>query len=314
MKSRTGGLDKENYCDISIVVCSYNSTIEAMLFTLDSIIKQRQISFEIVIADDGSKDNLSGEIKKYFEKIKFNNWTMICNVKNQGTVCNLYTGLEKSRGKYVKVISPGDALYSSSVLREWIDYNESNNYTWSFSDAIYYTGNICDKKYVKCQAHPNNVKPYLRKKAKVCRWNYIVWDDIALGATLICERYLMITYVKKILNKVKYAEDNIWRMMMFDGIIGGYFPRPTVFYEYGTGVSTNGNDIWRKRLEQDWEATNYIMLEDKILNRFQKSIIKAWKKKNSNNRLLKVLVKGWISNYYSKKINIRYTYANNIEI
>lgn len=297
----------DNLYDVSVVVCAYNSSDEAMMFTLESIITQKNIHVEVVIADDGSRNNLHNEIIDYFRLKQFENWIMVCNESNHGTVYNLYTGLAVSNGKYVKIISPGDAISGNTTLREWVDFNENNNYRWSFSDAIYYVGNPGDQKYVAVQAHPNNIDPYLKRKKMLCRWNYTVLNDIALGATLFCERDLLIKYTKKIVNKIIYAEDNIWRMMMFDGIVGGYFAHDSILYEYGTGISTSGSDIWSERLTKDWESANCLMKNNRKLDRFQRSIVKAWEINETGRVLSKLFVKGKLKDYLMSKIRTRKT-------
>ena len=38
-----------------------------------------------------------------------------------------------------------------------------------------------------------------------------------------------------------------------------FYPRITLWYEYGDGISTMANEIWGQRLAADWEATDHIM-------------------------------------------------------
>lgn len=293
--------------DISVVVCTYNPDEKALLFTLDSIIAQKEIEVEIIIADDGSANNLHDRIMDYFSKKHFDNWTMVCNEKNNGTVYNVYTGLKLCKGKYVKIISPGDALYGDNILREWLLFHQNNDFRWSFSDAIYYTGEPNDKTDLKLPAHPNNVKPYIKGDRQVCRWNYIALNDIALGAALLCERKVMLEYVKKIIYKLKYAEDNIWRMMMFDGVVGGYFPQNAILYEYGTGISTNASNAWAQRLKEDWNNANELMMQNKQLDDFQKAVIRAWRINDRADNVSKLFIKGMFKNYIIRKLRMRKT-------
>lgn len=288
---------KDSY-EITVLVCSYNPRISALFFTLDSIIHQKNINFEIVITDDGSKNSLALEIEDYFTNNNFSNWKMVCNKINKGTVHNLYSGLLASSGKYIKIISPGDALYGDNTLRKWLDFTISSNYSWTFSDALYYYGDITNMTIVSVDAHPNNIRPYVKKDKKSCIWNYVVWDDIATGATMLCKKDIQIFYTKKLLDKVIYAEDNMWRLMMFDGIVGGYYPNNTMFYEYGTGISTRGSTIWDRRILDDWNAATKIMLDKKEFTNLQKKIIKAWKLKVGG-----ILQRVRVDGYISRKIN-----------
>ena len=259
---------------ISVIVATYNPIFEKLFETLLSIVNQKGVIFEIVVTDDGSKKNYFEEIGAFFQEKKFKNYKLVSHIQNKGTVENMLSGIKMSEGKYVKGISPGDQLYNTGILKEWIDYMEMNHVTWSFSDAVYYEKKGNKNCLISGTAYPTNLSPYLKKNVNKCRWNYVVLGDIALGATMLCKRELQLEYIKKIAGKVVYAEDNIWRLMMFDGYVGCYFPKSTILYEYGTGISTANNSEWGYRLKKDWECTTEILLNSKeITDDFQKKII-----------------------------------------
>lgn len=293
--------------EISVIVCTYNPSEYSLFYTLDSIVNQESVNFEIIIADDGSATDFLNEVISYFDSREFRHWTIVRNQVNHGTVYNLHTGLRECNGKYVKIISPGDALYGKNILQKWLAFHENGEYKWSFSDAIYYIGDPKDKEYIEVQAHPNNILPYLRMKKSECRWNYVALGDIALGATLFCEKSIMVEYISKIIDKVIYAEDNIWRMMMFDGIVGGYFPHTAILYEYGTGISTKVSDIWENRIKRDWESANNIMLQNKQLDKFQISVVKAWRLNGNDNKFVRIFIKGKLKAFAISKIKKRKT-------
>lgn len=296
--------------DVSFVVVTYNSDWNEMENTLNSIISQEGITFEIIIADDGSKNNYEKELKDYFKTKNNLDYTLVLNKKNQGTVCNLVSGLEKARGEYIKDISPGDYLYGKNTLVNWISYMKKNDLTWSFSDSAYYIQNGSKIKIISAQAHPNDVKPYLKKDYAECRWNYVVLGDIALGAAMLCKTEVQYHYCKKIIHKVKFAEDNIWRIMMFDGIKTDYYPEYTLLYQFGTGVSTSGSKKWEKLLEMDLKNADDIIRNtpSEDLDRFQRKLLRgnAWRK----NRILKFFVHGKIKSVLYRKYKARKTIAH----
>lgn len=121
------------------------------------------------------------------------------------------------------------------------------------------------------------------------------------------ETKLAISYVSRIVNQIVYAEDNIWRMMMFDGIVGGYFPCNAVLYEYGTGISTGGNNIWTKRIKKDWDKANELMIQNKKLDNFQKAVVNAWKVNEENNKIKKTFIRGKLKHYIVSKLHTRKT-------
>ena len=297
----------KNLYDISIIVCTYNAIMTSLLLTLDSIINQKGVNYEVIIADDGSENNLRDEIINYFNKRAICNWTLICNEKNQGTVQNIKSAIDESNGKYIKLISPGDVLSNDKILKMWMNFMIEKNVKWSFSDYSAYIGHPSDKKYISIKANPMDIVPYLKDDEKKCRWNYVVLNDIALGAAIFSESGIMKEYLLKIVGRVMYAEDNIWRMMMFDGIVGAYFQQNTIVYEYGTGISTKGSEIWSKRLLKDWNEANNIMLQNKQLDEFQTDIVNAWAINGKKNKFRKLFIKGNFKHYIEKKIRKRKT-------
>lgn len=299
--------EKEFDFDVSFIVVSYNPDWNKLRNTLESIIKQKDIRFEVIVTDDGSAINYSNEMLEYFNDNNIKDFQLIMNKENQGTVLNLASGLDVARGKYVKDISPGDYLCGSTVTKKWIDFMQEREAEWSFSEAIFYRTEDNMMRVISCCAHPNDLKPYLRDDFQRCRWNYVVLNDIAVGATMLCKTEIYKKYCNKIINKVKYAEDNMWRIMMFDGITGIYYPKHTVFYEYGSGVSTSSNSIWGKKIADDWNVANKIMFCNKgcELDSFQHKMQRAyWMNKNP---ILKFFVRGKFFSAIKRKLYIRKT-------
>lgn len=245
---------KNNKYDVSVIVATYNPNIDKLLYTLNSIIFQKNISFEIIIADDGSIAFPKEEVMHYFKMHHFQNYKINILKENQGTVCNVNEGLLLAEGRLVKLLSPGDLLAHYTVLEHWLRYMEKNNVDLSFADAIYYE-NINNPHFLKEKAHPQNIFNDLEKTMK----NYLKYNDIFLGAAIMTKRKIMNDYMPLIVGRVKYAEDNIYRIMISDGIKTGFFKENAIFYEFGTGVSTSKSTIWEDRLKKDWKETDRIL-------------------------------------------------------
>jgi len=279
--------------EVTVVICDYNPDWEKLKITIDSCVVQEKLKFQIIITDDGSEDNLFGEIEKYFSEIGFSNYKLVSSEKNEGTVKNLLKGVRASKGRYIKSISPGDYLINGSVLKKWLDWMKLNSVEWSFSDAVFYYIDMDGREVrIKQKAFPRNDMPYKSGNTLQCRWNYTALSDMAIGAAIICDRKECVKYLEMIEDRVIYVEDNIYRMMMYDGIVGGYYQKDTVMYEFGTGISTNNTEIWNRRLEQDFEACNMIMQENvENDDKFKCNIVKAHKalkEKSFINRFIKM--------------------------
>ncbi len=257
--------------EISIIILTYNASWEKLKSTIDSALAQNNIDMEIIVADDGSENSLQDCVERYLlskDLSKFD-YQLITNAVNQGTVKNAISGLSVAKGKYSKLISPGDKLLQSDTLRNWLDALEGSE--WSFSDALYFDEK---GKQLSIMAQPQNIQVYLNHDAKAGRWHYVVLRDIALGASIIGLTTVQLEYCKRLRDAgVIYAEDNMWRLLMFEGHLGQYYPKATVYYECGSGISTNNNQKWHQKLKEDWEITDSLMVPAEN-DRFQRKMIK----------------------------------------
>ena len=294
--------------DVSVIVLTYNPKLDKVLKTLDSIISQEGVNIQIVLADDGSVCNHFSEIKQYMIEKKFENYKLMKSNTNVGTVKNAFYAVTECKYEYVKIISPGDCILTKKTMLKWVEHLDESKKDWSFGDAIYYREDNGRKISVK--ANPQNVDCYIKKKDKECIWNYVVLNDIVLGATMLCKKNVLQEYLSIIVDKVKYAEDNIFRIMMFDGKIPDYMPENVIMYEYGVGISTSGSSTWLNKLNEDWNATNEIIYS-RAQNTFQKEIIKQMQIKKIKNKIKRTYMickqKGKIKIYLKKLILPRMT-------
>ena len=122
--------------DVSIICCTYNSDINKLAITLNSLLNQDGCSFEVIIADDGSVDNHKDFICNYFKRFNFQDYKLCLNKDNKGTVKNIFKAIKLADGKYIKPISPGDCLYCETTLKNLIAFANQNAADIVFADAV----------------------------------------------------------------------------------------------------------------------------------------------------------------------------------
>lgn len=277
--------------EVSVIMATFNPEWDKCVFTLNSIIKQKNINIELIIVDDGSSDNLFEHYKAYFVENHFADYKLIVQDKNRGTVKNYYDGLMTASGRFVKLISPGDALFNENTLAEWVKYLKVGGRKWSFAEAVYYTEVGDSVRIISRKAAPRIIDCYIKGNADVCRWNYVVLEDIPLGAALLCERCIFTNYLSEILDKVVYSEDLSYMLMMFDGIIPEYYQNPCIIYEFGRGVSTSGDKKWQKLFHNDLSSAEKLISHRTCDKDLQKKIRKALISMNSGNETRKRIIK-----------------------
>lgn len=99
--------------------------------------------------------------------------------------------------------------------------------------------------------NPKNLAPYYNQNNPEIKFNYVQMFDYVNGMAYICERNLLLKYGTELENKVKYAEDCTYILMVSDDIKITFIDEYLIWYEYGTGVSTGKSDIWKKRIAKD---------------------------------------------------------------
>ncbi len=103
-------MEKINF---SIILPSYNN-FKLFKEALESILKQKDVSFEIIICDD-SEDNY---IEEYVKSIHYNHIIYSHNIAPTGAVKNWNYGLEKAHGQYVMILHHDERMDNPNHLYE----------------------------------------------------------------------------------------------------------------------------------------------------------------------------------------------------
>ena len=266
--------------EVSVLVITYHPDLQKLRQTLRSILHQQDVRPEIIVADDGSENNLSREITSLFQEYAFEDYRLVMNPVNQGIVANCISGLSVATGAYAKIISPGDFFCSEHVLRDWLDDLRASGAKWSFCDIVCYRQADGQEVQVPGPRSPVYPQPYARHDEAGIRWNYVVLEDVAIGAAMLGETQLTLDYLRQLQAAgIRYAEDFMYRLMMFDGIPGAYWQKPGVFYETGEGISAGKDSVWVQRLFAEFLRLRRVMCDRKPSDPCQRRMRRAvrWK-------------------------------------
>ena len=221
--------------DISVIVLTYFPNKEKLLSTIKSILLQKNISHEILIADDGSNTFFKEDIEKLMDEYNFTNYKFVEHSQNQGTVINFYDAVKLSNGEIVKPISPGDYLYSEYTLQRVCEFMKKQNADATFGNLIYYADDggikVFDKK------DPINDKVYLDYENYNSR--KIKFSDAICGASLFYKTSVLKEFLSQVIGTLIYAEDAITQYFALEGKKILKIRDFVVFYEYGSGISTS---------------------------------------------------------------------------
>lgn len=240
--------------DFSVIVATYHPDKAKILATLNSIVMQKNVRFEVIIADDGSPDFFEPEICAFMEQHAFSDYRIIAHEKNQGTVLNLYDAVAAASGMYIKGISPGDYLYDENTLSALYQFMEQHGAKAAFGDMVFYSDN--DGLKVLPMLHPVDNEIYLPDSphytCERIKKHLLVFGDLICGASMVFQREAFMEGLETIRNTVIYAEDTVIQLMALQKLRLYRIPRYIVWYEHGSGISTNSERGFAKRIQDDF--------------------------------------------------------------
>ncbi len=289
--------------DVSVIVLTYFPDRDKLLTTLKSVLMQKDVSYEILIADDGSDNFFQNDIEEIMKQYNFTDFKFVAHSKNQGTVINFYDAVKQATGNVIKPISPGDYLYSEDTLSKVCSFMKENEADVAFGNLVYYLNEneftVFDKKEPICD------EPYLcyeNYNSKKIAKRLIKYSDSICGASLFYKSSVLSEGLSKIAGTVVYAEDSITQMFALLGKKILKIKDFVVFYEYGTGISTN-KAFGSNRMLEDFLRFYGLLNKMFPKNRYIKSAIKKFGLIRNNKKLQYYLYRLALvdNNFYSIK-------------
>lgn len=156
---------------ISIVVTSYNYE-KYITETLDSLVNQTYKNFEVIVVDDGSKDNSVNIIKEYLKKYNFIHFYQHENGCNKGIIKSMLLALSKATGEYV-AFCESDDYWSLDYLEEKVKIINTFANPVIIINDIELFGNL-----KKCKAFADVHLNFLKSNIYTRTINNITYDDL----------------------------------------------------------------------------------------------------------------------------------------
>ena len=238
----------EDNMGISVIVCCYNSNPVQTIQTLTSIEKQKNLSFDIILADDGSIKRYLDIILHWIHQHGFTNISIVQNKKNKGTVRNFYSAVSLCKYPYIKIISPGDFLFDEFTLQKYLNCFIEKKATIVTGKAIFYTS---DYKIIPCLSIPySKVQNHYLDLRKT-----VLFGSLYLGAALAYRKEFLEKSLPILISEigVVYLEDKpLVDICILNNLKFTYLPENVIWYEYGNGISTSLQP--NSKLKKDDEA------------------------------------------------------------
>lgn len=246
---------------VSVIVLTYNPDPAQLRRTLASIAAQREIEYELIVSDDGSKEKDFSFLESYLSSLGIQDWILLDNARNQGTVINTLSAVRQAKGEFVFLTSPGDFLFDRTVLRDFYRFAKERKASTCFGNAVFY-GVDTDGSARQTQPYTLPTRPQLyapgasRKRLKTCLFG----GEFILGAAFFRERTRFCRHLESISGIVTYLEDTATSMTtLAEGYRIVYYDRNIVFYEDGSGISSAKEAAWKETLRDDLRLCLHIL-------------------------------------------------------
>ncbi len=285
---------------VSIIIPVYNTPVADFSRCLDSIRNQTYQDFEIIVVDDGSRD----EFVPSYQNLCNDEKTRYIRIKNEGVSHARNVGIQMAKGDYL-AFSDADDTISEDFLKEAVAYAEKEN-----ADAV--IGRIC---FIPKRGTIDQRMEKLfitDKRTEMLETLFAVdgeCDDKALGSP--CGRLFRREVVKDIRfnEKLKHFEDQIYNREIMRVARKTVFVPADWYYYYQNDYSAQHKcrkwdqlegltEFWDEWKRMNGEETDHhikLMMEKKYIvffNYMMNEGIRAGEKYNRK-RILTLLNQSW---------------------
>jgi len=124
--------------EVSVIIPTYNNE-KYIIQSLDSIITQTYLDYEIIIIDDGSTDETKKLLKPYMHKISY------YYQENQGLAVARNVGLQKAKGRLITYLDGDDIWCQDNLKIKYDILSKQKELGGVFSDFSIFnsSGTIC---------------------------------------------------------------------------------------------------------------------------------------------------------------------------
>ncbi len=185
--------NKKNDVFLSIIIPAYNEEkrIAATLLDIDQKLKNKNFNYEILVVDDGSKDDTVQVVKDLKNKVA--NLNIVENPENHGKGWVVHQGIFKASGKYVLFM---DADNSTTI-------DQFDNFIPYFNDGYDVVIGSIEVSGAKINEKAGFYRRFLGKISKLI-------IRIVLGINILDTQRGFKAFRKEVINPI-FSRQTIWR-------------------------------------------------------------------------------------------------------
>lgn len=113
---------------VSVIIPAYNAS-QYLAETLESVLQQTFANFEIIVVDDGSKDNTTDIVRSFSQQ---DSRVKLVSQKNQGVSVARNTGIKNAQGELIAFLDADDLWYPHKLELHVQHFNSNPSLGMSF--------------------------------------------------------------------------------------------------------------------------------------------------------------------------------------
>lgn len=255
---------------VSIIVPMYNcsDTIERCI---NSVLNQSYKDLELLLINDGSKDNIENIIEKYLtdKRVKY------VYKENGGVSSARNTGINLATGDYITFIDPDDMLAEDSISR-MVEVIERNN-----CDFVKFNYYLSNKENLKLEEGKNLFEQEvlvknIEQKNEIL--NKILKGEISTFVWVLILKKSFMQGINRFNENVNYMEDKIFYIDIFSKsnnyCISNIFTYHYFFKEFNNKTIEYWNN-YLKNVNIVFEQLIEILQKNNCLNDYRVELIKS---------------------------------------
>jgi len=194
---------------ISVIMPVYNAE-KYLQESLESILKQSFQDFELIIINDGSKDNSLNIINIYSENPEYQNKIKIINQKNTGVIQALNNGIKIAKGKYIARMDADDIAIFNRFEKQIEVLEKENQEKIAICGSLAIIINENGKEISEMNYPKTN---WFKNKLYIIRRNPFIHPSVIIRKDILEKVSHNNNYYKK---NYKYVEDyELWTRIIF---------------------------------------------------------------------------------------------------
>lgn len=234
---------------VSVIVVTYNSS-DYVCETLDSIYNQDYQNLELIVSDDGSKDDTINVVTKWIDNKgnRFSRCEVVSTPCNTGIPANCNRGIRASKGDWIKLFA-GDDLLTSNCISVCMNYVKTHVDCNVLFTKMTFFEEINGKKCLSTPPELFDDVEYVREfnQSDAARQFYMLLKD---GCFLAAPtQFFNSSFIKEhpYPEIYKYEEDYpMWLNLTKAGFKLNYITSTTVLYRRSNSLTRRINDYYSR--------------------------------------------------------------------